>query len=92
MRIAGDGTWVGAGFQDLISGRFGPNKEPRVVALRDDGVILGLNGDGGPALRVQLEDEVQPYISFGDLDGDGRDELLISSKDRGVATIEMEIP
>jgi len=91
-RIAGDGTWIGEGFDDLIAGRFGPNEEQRVIALRDDGTILGLNGDGAPALRVQLEDEVQPFIAAGDLDGDGRDELLISSKDRGVATIEMEIP
>ena len=92
VQIAGDGTWIGEGFQDVLSGRFGPNRERRVVALRDDGTILGLSGDGDPALRVQLEDEIQPYISFGDLDGDGRDELLISSKDRGVATVEMEIP
>ena len=72
--------------------RFGPNKEQRVIALRDDGTILGLDGDGSPTLRVQLEDEVQPFIAAGDLDGDGRDELLISSKDRGVATVEMELP
>jgi hypothetical protein len=53
---------------------------------------MGVDGDGAPALRIQLEDEVQPYIAAGDLDGDGHDELLISSKDRGVATVEMEIP
>ena len=91
-RIASDGTWIGEGYADLLSGRFGPNKEQRVIALRDDGTILGLDGDGSPTLRVQLEDEVQPFIAAGDLDGDGRDELLISSKDRGVATVEMEIP
>jgi len=91
-RIAGDGSWVTAGFNDILVGRFGPAREQRVVALREDGTILGLDGDGMPALRVQLVDDVQPYIAAGDLDGDGRDELLISSKDRGVATIEMEIP
>jgi len=91
-RIAGDGTWISEGFNDLLVGQYGPAGEQRVVALREDGTIIGLDGDGVPALRVQLEDEVQPYIAAGDLDGDGQDELLISSKDRGVATVEMEIP
>jgi thiol-disulfide isomerase/thioredoxin len=91
-RIAGDGTWVSKGFNDLLVGRYGPNGEQRVIALREDGTIMGVDGDGAPALRIQLEDEVQPYIAAGDLDGDGHDELLISSKDRGVATVEMEIP
>ena len=91
-RIAGDGTWVTEGFSDILVGRYGPAGEQRVIALREDGTILGLDGDGSPALRIQLEDEIQPYIAAGDLDGDGQDELLVSSKDRGVATVEMEIP
>ena len=90
--IAGDGSWVGDGFQQLVLGRFGPNGEARVVGLRLDGTVVGLGGDGHPALRLDVDNERGHSLAIGDLDDDGRDELVLSSFGHGVATFELEIP
>lgn len=90
--ITSDGSWVGAGFKQLAMGRFGPDGQPRVIALRDDGTVVSLDGDGKPAARIDVQNERGHSVAVGDLDGDGRDELLLSSFGHGVATIELEIP
>jgi hypothetical protein len=56
------------------------------------GTIVGLDGNGVAALRIDVNNATPPAIAAADLDGDGRDELLISSFGRGIATIDLEIP
>lgn len=90
--IASDGSWVGPGFKQMALGRFGPDGQPRVVALRDDGTVVSLDGVGNSAVRIDVRNERGHTLAVGDLDGDGRDELLLSSFGHGVATIELEIP
>jgi len=90
--IAADGSWVGRGFSQIIVGNFGSNGEQRVVARRTDGTIVGLGGEGLAVLRIDVHNKAECTIAASDLDGDGHDELLISSWGRGLATVELEIP
>jgi len=90
--IAADGSWVGDGFQQMALGRFGPNGEARVVALRLDGTVVGLDADGKPALRLDVNNDRGHSFAVGDLDDDGLDEFVLSSFGHGVATFELEIP
>jgi thiol-disulfide isomerase/thioredoxin len=91
-QIASDGTWVAGPIEELFVGRFGPEGEARTIAVRKDGTIVGLSGENDAVLRITLDANEGPSIAISDLDGDGRDELLVSSWGRGVATIEMELP
>ena len=91
-QIASDGTWVAGPIEELFVGRFGPEGEARTIGLRTDGTIVGLSGENRAALRITLDGNEGPSIAISDLDGDGRDELLVSSWGRGVATIELELP
>lgn len=93
--IVGDGQWATAAVKTLISGAFGPDGATRAVGVNGMGLIVGLDGDGQAALRIHVEGSEKnpgPSIAGADLDGDGQDELLISSWGRGVATVEVEIP
>ena len=90
--IAADGSWVGSGFKQLAVGRFGPEGQPRVVAQRGDGTIVSLDERGEPSLRINVHNDQGHSFAVGDVDGDGRDELLLSSFGHGVATLEVEIP
>jgi thiol-disulfide isomerase/thioredoxin len=91
-QIAEDGTWTTEGIRELLAGRFGPEGETRVVGLNERGTIVGLGSDGVAALRIHIDGKTLPSLAHADLDGDGRDELLISSWGRGVATVALEIP
>ncbi len=91
-QIASDGTWVSGPVVDLFVGRFGPEGEARTIGVRADGTIVGLSGENRAALRISIDGDDGPSIAISDLDGDGRDELLVSSWGRGVATIELELP
>jgi len=90
--IASDGGWVGKGFVRLAVGRFGANGEVRSIAQRSDGTIVGLSQDGAVALRIDVHNQRGHSFAVGDTDGDGKDELLLSSFGHGVATLELEIP
>jgi thiol-disulfide isomerase/thioredoxin len=90
--IASDGSWVGRGFSQVIVGRFGAGGGQRVVARRTDGTIVGLGGEGQAVLRIEVHNRAECTIAASDLDGDGQDELLISSWGRGLATVELEMP
>ena len=93
--ITGDGLWATSDVVALISGAFGPKGAPRTVGINKMGLIVGLDGQGNAALRVHIdgaEASLGPSISSADLDGDGQDELVISSWGRGIATLEVEIP
>jgi thiol-disulfide isomerase/thioredoxin len=91
-RVAASGDWAAAGLFDLISGRFGPDASERLIGVLAGGTIVGLDGNGVAALRIDVNNATPPAIAAADLDGDGRDELLISSFGRGIATIDLEIP
>ena len=93
--IVGDGRWATDAVKQLIAGAFGPEGATRTVGVNGMGLIVGLDGEGNAALRIHVEDSEDgsgPSLAAADLDGDGQDELLISSWDRGVATVEVEIP
>lgn len=93
--IVGDGQWATSAVTTLISGAFGPEGQMRTVGVNRMGLIVGLDGEGQAALRIHVQDSEKnpgPSIAGADLDGDGQDELLISSWGRGVATVEVEIP
>ena len=93
--IVGDGRWATSALKTLISGAFGPGGELRTVGVNGMGLIVGLDGEGKAALRIHVEGSEKnpgPSVAGADLDGDGQDELLISSWGRGVATVEVEIP
>lgn len=90
--VAADGSWVGRGFKQLVLARVGPAGSPRVIALRRDGTIVGLDGSGRPALRIDVDNDQGHFIAVGDLDADQRDELVLSSYGVGLATISLEMP
>ena len=90
--VAEDGSWARAGLADLIVGSFGPDGASRWIGVRSDKTIVGLAGDGSAALVIELEADETPGIAATDLDGDGKDELLVSVRERGVATIQLEMP
>ncbi|MFT4975104.1 MAG: thiol-disulfide isomerase/thioredoxin [Myxococcota bacterium] len=75
---------------DLVVGRFGPAGEHRPVAVRTDNTIIGADGDGAPGFTWALSQPAR--IAAGDLDGDGRDELLVSLSRQGVAVVELTLP
>ena len=77
----------------LISGGSAPggNREGR---HKRNGTHRRSRRNGQAALRIHVEGSEKtplPSIAGADLDGDGQDELLISSWGRGVATVEVEI-
>jgi len=84
------GTWARAGVVEMVQGRFGPEGDLRRVAVRKDDVIVGLDGEGRPAFSLKID--AAPGIAVIDLDGDGRDELLVTIRRHGVATVKLEIP
>jgi len=88
--IAADGRWGGARVIQLVQGRFGPEGEPRTVAVRQDGAVIGLDGAGDPALTLSLRKA--PVIAVVDVDGDLRDEVLVVIRGQGVATLKLELP
>jgi hypothetical protein len=88
--VSSDGRWGAARVIQLLSGRFGPDGATRTVAVRQDGVLIGLDDDGQPALALSLRQA--PVVAVVDVDGDARDEVLVVIRGQGVATLKMELP
>lgn len=74
----------------LVSGRFGPQGALRVVATRDDGLIIGLDGQGKPKFILDLNGISR--LAAWDADDDGQDELLVSVPDQGLAWVDVALP
>ncbi len=90
--IAEDGTIGGPPVADLVVGRFGPSGETRVVVLRRDRAVLGVSASPSVEARWLLTLTQGGHIGALDVDGDGRDELLIAVDREGVAIAELVIP
>jgi thiol-disulfide isomerase/thioredoxin len=88
--VDGGGTWGREGFTQLVQGRFGPEGALRKVVVREDETVIGLDGAGTPAFHLKLE--ADPVVAVIDVDGDGRDELLVTIARHGVATLKLELP
>ena len=89
-RVASGGEVADRGTFDLVSGRFGPGGARRVVVSRRDGGVVALDGEGAPAVAVNLPRPAA--LAVGDLDGDGQDELILRIDDRGVAVVDLRLP
>jgi len=88
--VSSGGHWGGPRVIQLVQGRFGPEGAQRLVAVRQDGGIIGLDGAGAPALSLSLRKA--PVITAADVDGDSRDEVLVVIRGQGVATLKLELP
>ncbi len=88
--VASNGRWGGPRVIQLVHGRFGPEGAGRTLAVRQEGTLVGLDAEGEPALSLSLGRP--PVIAIQDVDGDGRDELLVVIRGQGVATMKLELP
>ncbi len=73
-----------------VSGRFGADGGARAVLAREDGVIVGLDARGQPAFTLALQAESR--LAAADLDGDGRDALLVAVRGQGLAWVALTLP
>lgn len=76
--------------RSCVAGRFGADGGMRSVIARDDGMIVGLDAAGQPAFTLSLQTESR--LAALDLDGDGRDTLLVSIHGQGLAWIDLTLP
>ncbi|MFT5680277.1 MAG: thiol-disulfide isomerase/thioredoxin [Myxococcota bacterium] len=74
---------------DLVCGRFGPDGALRTVVVREDGMIIGLNAAGAPGFTWKLSQRAR--LAVADLDGDGKDELLVSLRQQGLAVVDLSL-
>ncbi len=77
-------------FEDILTGRFGPDGALRSALARADGTLVALDGAGQPALTWELAEP--PRLAAGDVDGDGQDELLVAIRHQGLATLTLQLP
>jgi hypothetical protein len=91
-RVAEDGSWAGENIIALKSARIGVGGQRRLIGVRTDGTIVGLDGKLQPALFIRMDTKRPPRIAATDIDGDGQDEILVSVRNRGVATVALELP
>jgi thiol-disulfide isomerase/thioredoxin len=88
--VAADGAMATTTLSALYSARVGPDAAPRLVALRRDGQVFVLGADGAIAARLDLRGATD--LAVADLDGDGRDELLVALDDLGVVAASVAAP
>ncbi len=72
--------------RQLLQGGFGPGGAPSLVAITGAGDLHGLQLDG--AHRFWLDLPRRPTLAVVDLDGDGRDELLLWAQNFGLAALQ----
>ena len=72
--------------RQLLQGGFGPGGAPSLVAITGAGDLHGLQLDG--AHRFWLDLPRRPTLAVVDLDGAGRDELLLWAQNFGLAALQ----
>lgn len=85
-----DGRWASRFAESCVVGRFGADGGLRAVMSREDGVVVGLDANGDPAFTLTLQ--ARSRLAALDLDGDGRDALLVAIHGQGLAWIELVLP
>ena len=89
-QVGADGLVGTAEVSALLQGRFGPDGALRPVAARGDGTVLAFGGGGQVVARISLERP--PALSAVDMDGDGRDELLLLVPELGLVVAKLSLP
>lgn len=90
IHVDGMGGFASGIATDVITGRFGADQTPRMVAVRSDNTIIATDSSGQVAFTWALSQPAQ--IAAGDMDGDGQDELLVSISRQGVAVVSLSLP
>ena len=88
--VAADGAMGTSTLSALHTARVGPDGAPRLVALRQDGQVFVLGADGAIAARLDLRGATD--LAVADLDGDGRDELLVVLHRLGLVSASVTAP
>jgi thiol-disulfide isomerase/thioredoxin len=89
-RVTEGGDLLGLEAVSAVSGRFGPDGAPRVVAARADGTLVAVDSAGAPVFTLRLR--ARAGLAAADLDGDGQDELLAALEDHGLMVIDLRLP
>ena len=87
---SGAGDRAGGVVRQVVRGRFGPAGAERVAVVRADDRLLVFDGQGQPALVVELR-RAGDLVAV-DFDGDGQDSLVVGIPDHGVAWIDLSVP
>ena len=74
--------------REAWAGPFGPGGERRMVALTGGGDVVGLGTDG--SLRFRLDLQRPPLAIPGDVDQDGRWEMVLWASWYGLAVLRVE--
>ena len=85
-----NGIRAGAVVSQVLTGRFGPNGESRLVVARPDGVVIGFAKQYRPTFLLSLDQTVR--LAHTDSDKNGKDELLISVTNQGLAIVDLTLP
>lgn len=89
VQLAPGGIWATRPVADVVVGPFGPGGAARVVAAREDGTVVALDGTGAPAALARF-DRV-PHLSVA-APADGEARLVISVPGRGIAWVDLALP
>jgi len=88
--LSASGDLAGGVVRQVVRGHFGPKGAERVAVVRADDRLLVFDGEGQPALVVELR-QAGDLVAV-DFDGDGQDSLVVGVPDHGVAWIDLEVP
>lgn len=91
LGVDGLGRVLGQPGARLLTGRFGPAGASRSILLRADGHLVAL-GEGGAATAQLWLEQGPPVPAVADLDGDGRDELLLLLPGIGLLSVSLGLP
>ena len=82
-------TFTSNAARSLQSGRLGEGGAPASVAMTGGGDLIGLDSAGRPGFRVTLQRPPQTVVA--DVDGDGRDELVLYAHWFGLAALHVAL-